>query len=571
MAVLTKITSRTLADNSVTSAKIQAGAVAAADVGTNAITAVELADDAVDTAAIADDAITSALIADDAVGAAALASNAVVNASIASGAAIALDKLATSTASRVLETSGTGVITPSSVTTTTLGLLDISSSLQTHLNNLQIQNLSLSLKIAVQENKMAYNTKDSFIDQFEDESKITSKTNCSYRPTGLGELLSTATWTADARGTFAVQGAASKSGYPLPIDKTDSRFGISCYNGAQNAGATTNDTCITSSDFTTAIRQQTGESWTAEWWFKNGTLVQNSSQRMVMLGSGPSHTGGDGTPQMSFGYNDVDRFNTYGSMSAANNNQTWDVTTRGDEPDKWHHFCFQKYSSNMGMIWIDGQAQNVGDFGSNNNYAGTVPGGQTGAQHIGIGYRTGNANEMYRGKIDEFRFSNLLRYDPISGVDDFDPPDQPFVADVNTMCLIHFDESPPKDWSQVATKSGYNATGSFTNTTNTVTGSRDRVSITLLYKNAGSSVATLNTHLKAEVSANGGSNWTTCVLVAGGTMNTNRSHQTGTQALLMASAANVTVTAGTDVRYRISWTGQDAAQYTEVHGVALMY
>jgi hypothetical protein len=94
-------------------------------------------------------------------------------------------------------------------------------------------------------------------------------------------------------------------------------------------------------------------------------LVQNSSQRMVMLGSGPSHTGGDGTPQMSFGYNDVDRFNTYGSMSAANNNQTWDVTTRGDEPDKWHHFCFQKYSSNMGMIWIDGQAQNVGDFGSN--------------------------------------------------------------------------------------------------------------------------------------------------------------------------------------------------------------
>ena len=58
MAVLTKITSRTLADNSVTSAKIQAGAVAAADVGTNAITAVELADDAVDTAAVADDAVT---------------------------------------------------------------------------------------------------------------------------------------------------------------------------------------------------------------------------------------------------------------------------------------------------------------------------------------------------------------------------------------------------------------------------------------------------------------------------------------------------------------------------------
>ena len=60
MAVLTKITSRTLADNSVTSAKIQAGAVVAADVGTNAITAVELADDAVDAGAIADGAVTDA-------------------------------------------------------------------------------------------------------------------------------------------------------------------------------------------------------------------------------------------------------------------------------------------------------------------------------------------------------------------------------------------------------------------------------------------------------------------------------------------------------------------------------
>ena len=59
---------------------------------------------------IANDAVEQAMIADDAVGADQLASNAVVNASVASGAAIALSKLATTTASRALVSSGTGVI-----------------------------------------------------------------------------------------------------------------------------------------------------------------------------------------------------------------------------------------------------------------------------------------------------------------------------------------------------------------------------------------------------------------------------------------------------------------------------
>ena len=58
MAVLTKITTRTLADNSVTAAKIQADTIVAGDLALNSVGASELANDAVDTAAIADDAVT---------------------------------------------------------------------------------------------------------------------------------------------------------------------------------------------------------------------------------------------------------------------------------------------------------------------------------------------------------------------------------------------------------------------------------------------------------------------------------------------------------------------------------
>jgi hypothetical protein len=72
--------------------------------------------------------VENSMLADDAVGADELASDAVVNASVASNAAIALSKLATTTASRVLETSGTGAISASAITTTELALLDGSTA-----------------------------------------------------------------------------------------------------------------------------------------------------------------------------------------------------------------------------------------------------------------------------------------------------------------------------------------------------------------------------------------------------------------------------------------------------------
>ncbi len=61
-------------------------------------------------------------------------SGAIVNADVAAGAAIALSKLAAVTASKVLVSDGSGVISASTVSTTTLGYLDATSSIQTQLN-----------------------------------------------------------------------------------------------------------------------------------------------------------------------------------------------------------------------------------------------------------------------------------------------------------------------------------------------------------------------------------------------------------------------------------------------------
>lgn len=64
-------------------------------------------------------------------------SNSIVNGDIAAAAAIAYSKLATLTASKVLVSDGSGVVSASTITTTTLGYLDPTSSIQTQLNGKQ--------------------------------------------------------------------------------------------------------------------------------------------------------------------------------------------------------------------------------------------------------------------------------------------------------------------------------------------------------------------------------------------------------------------------------------------------
>jgi hypothetical protein len=58
----------------------------------------------------------------------------IVNGDISASAAIALSKLAAMTASRVVVSDGSGLLSPSSVTSTTLGYLDATSSIQTQLD-----------------------------------------------------------------------------------------------------------------------------------------------------------------------------------------------------------------------------------------------------------------------------------------------------------------------------------------------------------------------------------------------------------------------------------------------------
>ena len=85
----------------------------------------------------------------------------------------------------------------------------------------------------------------------------------------------------------------------------------------------------------------------------------------------------------------------------------------------------------------------------------------------------------------------------------------------------------------------------------------------VLYKNA-SGTATLDTDLIAEVSANGGTNWTSAPLTAGGTFSTG---------ILIAKSNDITISnTGTTPKYRISFANQSSgSKVTQMHGASLLY
>ena len=108
------------------------------------------------------------------------------------------------------------------------------------------------------------------------------------------------------------------------------------------------------------------------------------------------------------------------------------------------------------------------------------------------------------------------------------------------------------------------AIGSFTS--NTITpqdsASKSSLGLVILYKNnAGTN--TLNTDVICKVSADNGSNYSTCVLASKGTFSTG---------INIAIAPAISVTAGTQLKYKVEFANQaSGSKEAQIHGVALQY
>ena len=108
----------------------------------------------------------------------------------------------------------------------------------------------------------------------------------------------------------------------------------------------------------------------------------------------------------------------------------------------------------------------------------------------------------------------------------------------------------------------FNTSGSFEGTSITASSSRSSVGAVINYvDNVGTN--TLNTDIILEVSADNGSNWTTATLLALPDFSSTTKS---------AKANNVSVTAGTQIKYKISFANQNSAsKVAQIKGVSLQF
>ncbi len=106
---------------------------------------------------------------------------------------------------------------------------------------------------------------------------------------------------------------------------------------------------------------------------------------------------------------------------------------------RWYHVAVTWDVNDSMRIWVDG-VQMV-DRTPSGLIDDTYPplDVESGNMPIVIGNQTteqmSTTWDGFRGTIDEFRISNVVRY-----TEDFEVPTEPFIADANTMALWHFDE-----------------------------------------------------------------------------------------------------------------------------------
>jgi len=507
------------------------------------------ADGSVTAAKIASDAVTTAKILDNNVTVAKLpttldiSSNTVtLPASVSGlGTGITNAQLAGSidVTSKITGTIPTANLGSGSASASTYLAGDQSYKTITAYNDDALQNdiATLALHQATNANAAKYNLANTNVDVYQDSTGISALTNC-VRDTS-GEYVSSITPGdgIDANTVYLLSldnNLTDTSGNSITTTNNNSatfsttvkKFGThsALFNGS-NQWLSTGDL---SSGLTNAF-PTTGD-FTVDFWA--GYVSRSGTDRLFAIGNNGAGGAGSG-PVVSAGIQGAGPSNGMNTATNAADPPNFDINEAFAINATWEamrHYAFQR-TGTTAYVWIDGAVC------ANFNY----PTGWSGInlmandKNVQIAIKSGAASEFFNGYIDEFRISNNSRY---TGGSSFTPPTTAYTAEV------------------------VNATGNYVSTATTANASVSKVGIVMTYKNnAGTN--TLNTDIVAQVSADGGSNYSTVTLAAAGTFSTG---------VLQAVANDVSVTPGTNIQYKISFANQaSGSKEARITGASLIY
>jgi hypothetical protein len=392
---------------------------------------------------------------------------------------------------------------------------------------------TLALHQATNANAAKYNLANTNVDVYQDSTGISALTDC-VRDTS-GEYVSTiSTSVGEFTSDSDTQLLLHMDGPNSSTTITDSSSNASAFSAIGHAGLDTGQ-----KKFGTASLYLDGSGDRVDSaaslfdaGFGTGNFTIEGWFRPANVGAGHEHIiskGGEGRLTSNYeGWT----FNlgtsgvwSFGYRPLVGGSQTILVSTAAltQVNGTWYHWAITR-QSNTFYIYIDGvNRTSTGGSASNSITTDNAIDLKIGASGDNGGYTT--------GMLDEMRISTVNRY----------PDGTTFT---------------PNEITTV------NATGNYVSTATVANASVSKVGIVMTYKNnAGTN--TLNTDIIAQVSADGGSNYSTVTLAAAGTFSTG---------VLQAVANDVSVTPGTNIQYKISFANQaSGSKEARITGASLIY
>jgi len=408
---------------------------------------------------------------------------------------------------------------------------------------------TLALRQSSDENKGAYNTNSTYVDVFQDATGYTNGANTTRN---ASEYVSTETAAADTN-TMALwttqiddHGDAIGGSPGTPIVDDTGKFQLqssdtncqtfSSGNAAPPSGFGTRS--IRTAAWSTSndakgyyIREVSGQ--TSDLNFGTGAFTIEMFAKQAGTGFTTQHqyiidfqSSSSPNERLAIAPYDTTDNQAYNGTLLALGGYNWNNFGVGN----WRHVAYVRDGSGNVATFINGtRVVSASNGGNDINFTDSV--------NLGVGQRHNGENAAYL-YMNNIRISNIARYSPTSS--SLTVPTTRFLGTTATV----------------------NATGNFTCPNVTASSSINKMGAVVTYQNH-SGTNTLNTDIILQLSADGGSNYSTATLTAMPDFSTG---------IKMAKVNDLSVTAGTQLKYKISFANQaSGSKEARIRGVSLQY
>ena len=371
---------------------------------------------------------------------------------------------------------------------------------------------TLGLRVHTQENLNASNTNSASFDVFQDSSAITNLTGASRDSAEFISCvgLSEHTNDSDTQSLVHFNNNVTDENSNVTWTNNNVTFNSSIKKFGTHSGSFNGSNAYLTDDSGNSQFYTSGD-WTIESWFYLTTTTGNNQIFEWNNGSNAKQS-------VLFAYlsGGTNTYQIYGGFDGSwgldgSNLNTGNVVSL----NTWQHLALTKQGSTT-RLYLDGVQK--GSVTTSWNFF-----NDTNIVNIG-----GKGHGYFNGYIDEFRFSHVNRY----------PDGTTFTPNLVS-----------------------NATGSFEGNAITAPSSTNKMGAVITYQdNAGTNA--LNTDIILKLSADNGSNYSTATLTA------LPDFATG---IKMCKVNDLSVTAGTQLKYKLEFANQSLSKQARIRGVSLQY